>query len=104
MILVMPSGSTGTLTDKEWANGVGAGEGWETFVARDVVHAIDSRYRTIAAQRGRAIAGLSEGGYGAVNMALHHHGEFRVVERWPGYERPANLRTILGRDCVLGGS
>ncbi len=46
MILVMPFGSTGTFTDKEWADGVHTGEGWATFVARDVVHTIDSTYRT----------------------------------------------------------
>src|SRR5437763_915540 len=39
-ILVMPFGSTGTFTDKEWANGVRPNEGWETFVARDLVQAI----------------------------------------------------------------
>jgi enterochelin esterase-like enzyme len=104
MILVMPSGSTGTFTDKEWANGVSAGEGWATFVARDLVQTIDARYRTIAAQRGRAIAGLSEGGYGAVNIALHHPGEFRVVESWSGYERAANIRAIFGRNLELVGA
>src|SRR5438876_5153406 len=43
MILVMPFGSTGTFTDKEWVNGVRPDEGWETYVARDLVHAVDSR-------------------------------------------------------------
>src|SRR5437660_6277996 len=78
VILVMPFGSTGTFTDKEWANGVGPGEGWETFVARDLVRAIDARYRTIADASGRAIGGLSEGGYGSLNIALHHPREFGV--------------------------
>ena len=36
LILVMPFGSTGTFTDKEWANGIRPHEGWETFVARDL--------------------------------------------------------------------
>ena len=88
MILVMPFGSTGSFTDKEWANGVRPGEGWETFVARDVVRAIDARYRTIPERRARGIGGLSEGGYGAINIAIHHPGEFAVVESWSGYERP----------------
>src|SRR2546425_8158850 len=35
IILVMPFGSTGTFTDKEWANGIGTYEGWRTFVSRD---------------------------------------------------------------------
>ena len=97
LILAMPFGSTGTFTDKEWANGIGAAEGWGTFVWRDVVHAIDARYRTIATPRGRGIGGLSEGGYGAVNIALQHPREFSVVESWSGYERAAQNHSIFGR-------
>src|SRR5690348_6587740 len=72
LILVMPYGSTGVFTDKEWANGYRPHEDWETFLAHDVVGAIDARYRTIRSGGGRAVAGLSEGGYGAINVALHH--------------------------------
>jgi enterochelin esterase-like enzyme len=100
-ILVMPFGSTGTFTDKEWANGIGANEGWETFVARDLVHAIDSTYRTIPDGADRALAGLSEGGYGALNIGFHHPGEFRVLESWSGYERADNLKPIFGGDARL---
>ncbi len=96
LILVMPFGSTGTFTDKEWANGVRPHEAWETFLARDVVKAIDSRYRTIPTAAGRAIGGLSEGGYGALNIALHHPGEFSVVESWSGYQKADNIRAIFG--------
>jgi len=100
-ILVMPFGSTGTFTDKEWANGIAPDEAWATFVARDVVRAIDARYNTIASPAGRAIAGLSEGGYGAINIALHHPHEFGVVESWSGYERAPHIRSIFGRDLEL---
>jgi enterochelin esterase-like enzyme len=96
MILVMPFGSTGSFTDKEWANGVRRHEGWETFLAHDVVRAVDAHYRTIAASAGRAIGGLSEGGYGALNIALHHPGEFCVVESWSGYQVADNIRSIFG--------
>jgi enterochelin esterase-like enzyme len=101
LILVMPFGSTGTFTDKEWADGASPGEGWATFVARDLVHAIDSRYRTISTAGGRAIGGLSEGGYGAINHALHHPHEFSVVESWSGYERAAHDHAIFGRQLEL---
>jgi enterochelin esterase-like enzyme len=97
-ILVMPFGSTGTFTDEEWANGVRPGNQWETFVARDLVHAIDARYRTIANGGGRALAGLSEGGYGALNIGLHHPGEFRVLESWSGYQRADRVPAIFGHD------
>ena len=96
LILVMPFGSTSTFTDKEWVDGVGGGNGWGTFVARDLVHAIDARYRTVASARGRAIAGLSEGGYGAIDIALRHPREFSVVESWSGYERPDKIRSVFG--------
>jgi len=96
LILVMPFGSTSTFTDKEWVDGVGGGNGWGTFVASDLVHAIDARYRTVASARGRAIAGLSEGGYGAIDIALRHPREFSVVESWSGYERPDKIRSVFG--------
>lgn len=101
MILVLPFGSTGTFTDKEWVDGVGGGNGWATFVSRDVVRAIDARYRTIRSGRGRAIAGLSEGGYGAIDIALHHPQEFAVVESWSGYERPDKIHSIFGPQLQL---
>jgi S-formylglutathione hydrolase FrmB len=95
-IEVMPFGSTSTFVDKQWANGYQPNEGWETFVARDLVRAIDSRFRTIRSGSARAIGGLSSGGYGAINIALHHPGEFRVVESWSGYERAENIAPIFG--------
>jgi enterochelin esterase-like enzyme len=100
MILVMPFGSTGTFVDKEWANGIGAHERWETFVARDVVHAVQRRFRTIRSPSGRGIGGLSEGGYGAINIALHHPREFGLVESWSGYEKADPIVSIFGH----GGS
>ena len=96
-ILVMPFGSTGTFTDKEWANGISPGEDWALFVSRDVVRAVDSRYRTIATPAARALVGLSEGGYGAINIALHNPSEFRVVESWSGYERAPHNNSVFGR-------
>jgi enterochelin esterase-like enzyme len=101
VILVMPFGSTGSFTDKEWANGVRPHEGWETFVARDVVGAVDTRLRTIRAGWARGIGGLSEGGYGAINIAIHHPGEFGLVESWSGYQKADDLGSIFGHQQAL---
>jgi enterochelin esterase-like enzyme len=101
LIVVMPSGSTGMFTDKEWANGIHPREGWETFVARDLVRTIDARYRTVRSGAGRALAGLSEGGYGALNIGLHHPGEFRVLESWSGYERADDVDSVFGDNAAL---
>jgi len=101
LILVMPFGSTGSFTDKEWANGVGKTDRWETFVTHDVVHAIDARYRTIRSGSARAVAGLSEGGYGAFNIAVHHPREFRVAESWSGYEHADDIGSVFGHRAAL---
>jgi enterochelin esterase-like enzyme len=101
LILAMPFGSTGTFEDKEWADGVRPHEGWETFVARDVVRAVQSRFRTIDSPAARGIGGLSEGGYGAINIAIHHPHEFGVVESWSGYELADDLGSIFGHRPAL---
>ena len=101
LILVMPFGSTGTFDDQEWVNGIRPGNGWATFVSRDLVRYVDAHYRTIATARGRAVGGLSEGGYGAINIAVHHPKEFSVVESWSGYERPDKLQSIFGPKLQL---
>ena len=96
LILVMPFGSTGIFADKEWANGVTRGSAWETFLAHDVVRAVDRRFRTIPSGAARALGGLSSGGYGALDIGLHHPGEFRVLESWSGYERADHIPEIYG--------
>jgi enterochelin esterase-like enzyme len=101
LILVMPFGSTGSFTDKEWVNGVRPNQGWATFVYRDLVRTIDRRYRTIRSGRARALAGLSEGGYGAINIGLGHPREFHVLESWSGYERADDIASIFGNDRAL---
>jgi enterochelin esterase-like enzyme len=72
------------------------GEGWETFVARDLVRAVDERFRTIPDGWARALGGLSEGGYGALNIGLHHPGRFRVLESWSGYVQADDVPSIFG--------
>jgi enterochelin esterase-like enzyme len=101
MILVMPTGTKSFLADEEWVNGIRPGNGWETFVAHDLVTTIDARYRTIPSGRGRGIAGLSEGGYAALNIGLHHPGEFTVLESWSGYMKADRMPGIFGHSVQL---
>jgi enterochelin esterase-like enzyme len=82
-LVVMPNGSNGTFrSDTEWANTRHGA--YESFVL-DVVHAVDARFATKADRTHRAIAGNSEGAYGAVNIALRQLGTFGVAESWSGY-------------------
>jgi S-formylglutathione hydrolase FrmB len=45
---------------------------WEDAMVKDLIGHIDSTYRTIAKREGRAINGLSMGGYGALMLGLRH--------------------------------
>ncbi len=86
VIAVFPAGSDHPEDDNEWADSeVRTGERWETFLASDLVRWVDGRFRTIARRGGRAIGGDSMGGFGAMNVALHHRDEFAAVSAWSGY-------------------
>jgi enterochelin esterase-like enzyme len=88
-IVVAPQGARDNDSDPEYLDW-GPGRNWETAITRDVVGYVDSHFRTIAGRRGRAIVGLSAGGYGSVLLALHHLRSFSVVESWSGYFHPTN--------------
>ena len=69
--VVMPPGSPGTYDPAtEWANGPRRGEGWFTYLTRELPRAVDARYRTIRNRHGRAIAGYSSGADAAINAIL----------------------------------
>lgn len=88
-ILVVAQGASAAMSDPEYHDW-GAGENWETALARELPAYIDARYRTIAGRRGRAIIGLSAGGYGATILGVHHLAEYSVIESWSGYFRPTD--------------
>ena len=45
-------------------------ENYETYILQELIPDVQQRYRTIEARYGRAIAGLSMGGYGAIKFGL----------------------------------
>jgi enterochelin esterase-like enzyme len=86
-IAVMPPGGLPAGTKKQRAMSEWAGV-WESFVVRTVVPWTDSHLSTVRGPTGRAIAGVSAGGYGAVDIAIRHLGVFSRAESWEGYFRP----------------
>jgi enterochelin esterase-like enzyme len=83
MLIVMVDGRNGTFrSETEWANTTLGN--FESLVL-DVVKTVDSHYSTARNRLHRAIGGNSEGGYGAMNIALRHLGTFSVAESWSGY-------------------
>lgn len=88
-ILVFPQGARGDDDDPEYLNW-GAGRNWETYVAEEVPRYVDAHFRTIRSRDGRALIGVSAGGYGATILGLHHLARFSVIESWSGYFEPTD--------------
>jgi enterochelin esterase-like enzyme len=83
-IVVAPQGARNAGDDREYLNW-GRGEDWPLAIARDLPRCIDARLRTIASRGGRALIGLSAGGFGAFNIGLRHLATFAAIESWSGY-------------------
>jgi S-formylglutathione hydrolase FrmB len=96
-IVVAVQGARGGEPDSEYLDS-GPGHNWETAVAAEVPRFVDAHFRTIASRRGRAIVGLSAGGYGAVLLGLHHLQMFSVIESWSGYFHPTDVTGTTGLD------
>jgi len=88
-IIVVPQGARAGESDPEYVDR-GPGDRWGTAIATELPRVIDARFRTLRSRAGRALIGISAGGYGAMQLALHHLDEFSVVESWSGYFHPTD--------------
>jgi S-formylglutathione hydrolase FrmB len=80
LIVVMPDAGNSWYT-----NSAGVPEDrFEDYIARDLVADVDAKYRTIATRHGRAIAGLSMGGYGGVKFGLKSPGTWAFAGSFSG--------------------
>ena len=66
LIVVMPEGNDGWYTDSTTITT----DKYESYILQELLPDVQQRYRTIEARYGRAIAGLSMGGYGAIKFGL----------------------------------
>ncbi|MBV9229961.1 MAG: hypothetical protein JOZ18_11660, partial [Chloroflexi bacterium] len=85
LILILPDGNGRAGETSEWGNSFDGRQLMETFVAVDLVRYVDQHYRTVADAAHRAIGGLSMGGFGAMNIAVHHPDIFGSVISLAGY-------------------
>ena len=52
---------------------------WEDYIVQDVVGYVDANFRTLPQTESRGITGHSMGGFGALNIAMHHPDVFSAV-------------------------
>lgn len=103
LIMVMPDGNGGVWKDSQYINRYGGTFNAATYITRDAVHFIDTHFRTITRRGARAIAGISEGGYGAMNLGLRFRDEFGTAISVSGYFR-ANPAEVFGGNNPFGGN
>lgn len=88
LIVVMPDVGFGT-GDGWFSNWMDKGTSlgpnqWETFQIEQLIPWVDENFRTIAGRSGRAVAGLSQGGFGATIAATRHPDLFVSVGSFSG--------------------
>ena len=95
LIIVMPDGSDGWYSDSETI----PTNRYESFFINDLMPEVESRYRISATREGRAIAGLSMGGYGAFKFAVRYPDRFRLAASFSGaFDAPERSDEAPGID------
>jgi S-formylglutathione hydrolase FrmB len=83
IITVMPDGGkVGWYTN--WVDQSGGAQAWEDFHINQLIPWVDANLRTIASKAGRAIAGLSMGGFGAIRYAQDRPDLFAYAASFSG--------------------
>jgi S-formylglutathione hydrolase FrmB len=104
LIVVMPEGGkVGWHTD--WVKESAGAQKWETFHIKQLIPWIDANLRTNPHKNGRAVAGLSMGGYGALHYAFRHPDMFAYVGSFSGaadLQEPATQLVIAEQSITSG--
>ncbi|HUS64950.1 MAG TPA: alpha/beta hydrolase family protein [Kofleriaceae bacterium] len=98
-IVVMPDGDDGFYTDaaapadlagcraaRDPRHNCVRARAYRRYIVEDLVAHVDATYRTVAAREGRAIAGLSMGGYGALVIGMTRPDRFAAAASHSGVD------------------
>ena len=104
MILVSVNAGAGTPRDTECLDSTAGGPRIQTFLSSVLVADVDHAFRTIRRRVGRAVGGVSSGGYCALNLGLRHQQVFGAILAMMPYGDPGRnaVESMLGGDTALG--
>jgi S-formylglutathione hydrolase FrmB len=78
---------------------------WETFHIAELIPWVDSNLRTVSARGGRAVAGLSQGGFGSMTYAARHPDLFVSAASFSGApDIDYNPAIAAGATVVIEGT
>ncbi len=79
-IIVMPEGANGWYSDSVSV----PNDKYESYIIKDLIPAVESKFRARADRNGRVIAGLSMGGYGALKFGIKYPEMFITAGSFSG--------------------
>ncbi|CAO5155620.1 Enterochelin esterase-like enzyme [Frankia sp. AiPs1] len=94
VILVAPRLSNGWLDDSECVDR--PSEHIETYVVDDVIPTVDARLRSRPDRADRIFAGMSAGGFCALNLGLRHRDLVGTIIDMSGMDRPTHDGGMIG--------
>ena len=100
LMLVLPDGGNSWYVNYARSEG-GQSNNWEDHIIRDVIGYVDENFRTISRKEGRAISGLSLGGFGAFALGLRHPEMFISIGSTSGalsFARNVGASIAAGRE------
>lgn len=98
LIIVTPDGENSWYVDSE----IKKGSNYESYLIKDLIPYVDAHYNTIDTFRGRAIAGLSMGGHGAITLASKHPDLFGSASSTSGVLDLVPLGDVTGKKEIFG--
>jgi S-formylglutathione hydrolase FrmB len=84
LIVVMPAGGRGGMYSDWLMAGTQGRPQWETYHVKQLIPWVDGTFRTRPRRGGRAIAGLSMGGFGAMKYAATYPDKFVAAASFSG--------------------
>lgn len=90
-IIVMPANDLNNGDASCYIDSTGGQGSWEDFIVNELVPRIDQKYSTWKEREGRAIGGISRGGYWSLEIAFTNPDKFSAV----GGHSPAIASTYL---------
>lgn len=89
VIIVTPEGDNGWYTD----SAAKPNDKYESYIIQELLPEIDKKYRTLSGKAGRAIGGLSMGGFGALKFGLKYPELFKLAGSFSGALFASSYRT-----------
>ncbi|MEO6051054.1 MAG: alpha/beta hydrolase-fold protein [Pyrinomonadaceae bacterium] len=87
-IFVSVEGGMGFYTD----SATKANDKYESYVMNELIPEVDKHFRTDAERKGRGVAGISMGGYGALKFGIKYPAMFALAVSWSGATQVGSSR------------